>query len=86
MGGGGFGRAYASGSNTQINQAALAKAAARSPKTVSSVIRKQQEELVDLNATPFASTVDSPSIGLQEPIKVMGSRTEPDPDFNVADW
>ena len=86
MGGGGFGRAYASGSNTQINQAALAKAAARAPKTVGSVIRKQQEELVDLNASPFASTIDSPSIGLPEPIKVMGSRTEPDPDFNVADY
>jgi len=41
MGGGGFGRAYASGSNTQINQAALAKAAARAPKTVSSVIKDQ---------------------------------------------
>ena len=41
MGGGGFGRAYASGSNTKINQAALAKAAARAPKTVSSVIRDQ---------------------------------------------
>jgi len=86
MGGGGFGRAYASGSNTQINKAALAKAAARAPKTVGSVISKQQEELVDLNANPFASTIDSPSIGLPEPIKVMGSRTEPDPDFNVADY
>jgi len=41
MGGGGFGRAYASGSNTQINQAALAKAAARAPKTVASVIKDQ---------------------------------------------
>ena len=41
MGGGGFGRAYASGSNTKINQAALAKAAARAPKTVSSVIKDQ---------------------------------------------
>jgi hypothetical protein len=53
---------------------------------VGSVIRKQQEELVDLNASPFASTIDSPSIGLPEPIKVMGSRTEPDPDFNIADY
>ena len=77
MGGGGFGRAYASGSNTQINQAALAKAAARAPKTVGSVISKQQEELVDLYSNPFASTIDSPSIGLPEPIKVAGSRTEP---------
>jgi len=86
MGGGGFGRAYASGSNTQINQAALAKAAARAPKTVGSVISKQQEELVDLYSNPFASTIDSPSIGLPEPIKVMGSRTEPTaPAFKVGD-
>ena len=41
MGGGGFGRAYASGSNTKINQAALLKAAARAPKTVASVIKDQ---------------------------------------------
>ena len=41
MGGGGFSRAYASGSNTKINQAALLKAAARAPKTVSSVIKDQ---------------------------------------------
>jgi hypothetical protein len=72
--------------NRKINNAALAKAAARAPNTVGSVIRKQQEELVDLNASPFASTIDSPSIGLPEPIKVMGSRTEPDPDFNIADY
>jgi hypothetical protein len=86
MGGGGFGRAYASGSNTQINQAALAKAAARAPKTVGSVISKQQEELVDLYSNPFASTIDSPSIGLPEPIKVMGARTEPTtPAFKVGD-
>ena len=86
MGGGGFGRAYASGSNTQINQAALAKAAARAPKTVGSVISKQQEELVDLYSNPFASTIDSPSIGLPEPIKVMGSRTEPTtPAFKAGD-
>ena len=86
MGGGGFGRAYASGSNTQINQAALAKAAARAPKTVGSVISKQQEELVDLYSNPFASTIDSPSIGLPEPIKVVGSRTEPTtPAFKVGD-
>lgn len=44
MGGGGFGRAYASGSNTQINQAALAKAVARAPKTVSSVLVEQQKK------------------------------------------
>ena len=86
MGGGGFGRAYASGSNTQINQAALAKAAARAPKTVGSVISKQQEELVDLYSNPFASTIGSPSIGLPEPIKVMGSRTESTtPAFKVGD-
>ena len=86
MGGGGFGRAYASGSNTQINQAALAKAAARAPKTVGSVISKQQEELVDLYSNPFASTIGSPSIGLPEPIKVVGSRTEPTtPAFKVGD-
>jgi len=86
MGGGGFGRAYASGSNTQINQAALAKAAARAPKTVGSVISKQQEELVDLYSNPFASTIDSPSVGLPEPIKVMGSRTEPTTSaFKVGD-
>ena len=86
MGAGGFGRAYASGSNTKINQAALAKAAARAPKTVGSVISKQQEELVDLNANPFASTIDSPSIGLPEPIKVTGSRTEPTtPAFKAGD-
>ena len=86
MGGGGFGRAYASGSNTQINQAALAKAAARAPKTVGSVISKQQEELVDLYSNPFASTIDSPSIGLPEPIKVMGARTEPTtPAFKAGD-
>jgi hypothetical protein len=86
MGGGGFGRAYASGSNTKINQAALAKAAARAPKTVGSVISKQQEELVDLYSNPFASTIDSPSIGLPEPIKVIGSRTEPTtPAFKAGD-
>jgi hypothetical protein len=86
MGGGGFGRAYASGSNTQINQAALAKAAARAPKTVGSVISKQQEELVDLYSNPFASTIGSPSIGLPEPIKVMGSRTESTtPAFKAGD-
>ena len=86
MGGGGFGRAYASGSNTQINQAALAKAAARAPKTVGSVISKQQEELVDLYSNPFASTIGSPSIGLPEPIKVVGSRTEPTtPAFKAGD-
>jgi len=44
------------------------------------------EEVVDLNAMPFASTVDSPSIGLPEPIKVMGSRTEPTtPAFKAGD-
>ena len=86
MGGGGFGRAYASGSNTQINKAALAKAAARAPKTVGSVISKQQEELVDLYSNPFSSTIDSPSIGLPEPIKVTGSRTEPTtPAFKAGD-
>jgi len=86
MGGGGFGRAYASGSNTKINQAALAKAAARAPKTVGSVISKQQEELVDLYSNPFASTIGSPSIGLPEPIKVIGSRTEPTtPAFKAGD-
>lgn len=31
----------------------------------------------DFNATPFASTVTSPIISEPEPIKVMGSRTEP---------
>ena len=31
----------------------------------------------DFNATPFASTVTSPVISEPEPIKVMGSRTEP---------
>ena len=37
-------------------------------------------------AMPFASTIDSPSIGLQEPIKVMGSRTEPTtPAFKAGD-
>jgi hypothetical protein len=49
MGGGGFGRAYASGSNTKINQAALAKAAARAPKTVSSVLREQQKEIAEVS-------------------------------------
>ena len=51
-----------------------------------SVISKQQEELVDLYSNPFASTIDSPSIGLPEPIKVAGSRTEPTtPAFKVGD-
>jgi hypothetical protein len=31
----------------------------------------------DFNATPFASTVTSPIISEPEPVKVMGSRTEP---------
>ena len=44
------------------------------------------EEVVNLNAMPFASTIDSPSIGLPEPIKVMGARTEPTtPAFKVGD-
>ena len=51
MGGGGFGRAYASGSNTKINQAALAKAAARAPKTVSSVLVEQQKKIAE--ETPY---------------------------------
>jgi gas vesicle protein len=75
MGGGGFGRAYASGSNTQINQAALAKAIARSSpsavqgKNINQVTEPPfaspvkaapvVEELVSLNADPFASTVDT---------------------------
>ena len=74
MGGGGFGRAYASGSNTQINQAALAKAIARSspsavqgkninqvtaPPFASPVAAPVVEKVVDLNADPFASTVDT---------------------------
>ena len=51
MGGGGFSRAYASGSNTKINQAALLKAAARAPKTVSSVLREQQKKIAE--ETPY---------------------------------
>ena len=42
------------------------------------------EEVVNLNASPFASTVDSPSVGLQEPIKVIGSREKPT-TTNIAD-
>ena len=99
MGAGGHGFSYRNRSNTQINNRVAAKAAARpspvvrpSPSAVQGRNISQVtaplvvEEVVNLNAMPFASTVDSPSIGLQEPIKVMGSRTEPDPDFNVADW
>ena len=51
MGGGGFGRAYASGSNTKINQTALLKAAARAPKTVSSVLVEQQKKIAE--ETPY---------------------------------
>lgn len=36
-----------------------------------------REEVVNLNATPFASTVDSPSIDIETPVTVVGSRTEP---------
>ena len=93
MGAGGHGFSFKNKSNTQINNSVAAKAAARpSPsavkgKNISQVTAPPVvEEVVNLNASPFASTVGSPSIGLQEPIKVMGSRTEPDPDFNVADW
>jgi len=57
MGGGGFGRAYASGSNTQINQAALAKAAARAPKTVSSVLVEQQKKIAE--ETPYKVPLSS---------------------------
>ena len=75
MGGGGFGRAYASGSNTLLIQAALAKAiACSSPSAVQGKNINQVteppfaspvkaapvvEELVSLNADPFASTVDT---------------------------
>ena len=93
MGAGGHGFSYRNRSNTQINNRVAAKAAARpSPSAVQGRNISQVtappvvEEVVNLNAMPFASTIDSPSIGLQEPIKVMGSRTEPDPDFNVADY
>ena len=57
MGGGGFGRAYASGSNTQINQAALAKAAARAPKTVGSVLVEQQKKIAE--ETPYKVPLSS---------------------------
>ena len=57
MGGGGFGRAYASGSNTKINQAVLAKAAARAPKTVSSVLVEQQKKIAE--ETPYKVPLSS---------------------------
>ena len=74
--------------NKKINNTVAYKKAQRpSPSTIQNRnVTPIKEEVVDLNASPFASTIGSPSIGLQEPIKVMGSRTEPDPDFNVADW
>ena len=76
--------------NKQINNTVAYKKAQRpSPSAIQNrnvTPIKEEEVVVDLNASPFASTIGSPSIGLQEPIKVMGSRTEPDPDFNVADY
>ena len=74
--------------NKKINNTVAYKKAQRpSPSAIQNRnVTPIKEEVVDLNASPFASTIGSPSIGLQEPIKVMGSRTEPDPDFNVADW
>ena len=93
MGAGGHGFSYRNRSNTQINNRVAAKAAARpSPSAVQGRNISQVtappvvEEVVNLNAMPFASTIDSPSIGLQEPIKVMGSRTEPTtPAFKAGD-
>ena len=67
MGAGGHGFSYRNRSNTQINNRVAAKAAQR----------PVVEEVVNLNATPFASTIDSPSIDLVTPITVAGSRTEP---------
>lgn len=74
--------------NKKINNTVAYKKAQRpSPSAIQNRnVTPIKEEVVDLNASPFASTIGSPSIGLQEPIKVMGSRTEPDPAFNVADW
>jgi hypothetical protein len=67
MGAGGHGFSFRNRSNTQINNRVAAKAAQR----------PVVEEVVNLNATPFASTIDSPSIDLVTPITVAGSRTEP---------
>ena len=67
MGAGGHGFSFKNKSNTQINNSVAAKAAQR----------PVVEEVVDLNASPFASTIGSPSIDLVTPITVAGSRTEP---------
>jgi len=66
MGAGGHGFSFRNRSNTQINNNVAAKAAQR----------PVVEEVVNLNATPFASTIDSPSIDI-EPVTVVGSRPEP---------
>ena len=65
MGAGGHGFSFKNKSNTQINNSVAAKAVARpSPsavqgKNVSQVIAPPVvEEVVNLNAMPFASTID----------------------------
>jgi len=63
------------GRNSVFNRASRARAQA---------FADAREEVVNLNATPFASTIDSPSIDIPTPVTVMGSRAEP--EFNMADW
>ena len=74
--------------NKQINNTVAYKKAQRpSPSAIQNrnvTPIKEEEVVVDLNASPFASTIGSPSIGLQEPIKVMGSREKPT-TTNIAD-
>jgi len=74
--------------NKKINNTVAYKKAQRpSPSAIQNRnVTPIKEEVVDLNASPFASTIGSPSIDLQEPIKVMGSRTEPTtPAFKAGD-
>ena len=72
--------------NKKINNTVAYKKAQRpSPSAIQNRnVTPIKEEVVDLNASPFASTIGSPSIGLQEPIKVMGSREKPT-TTNIAD-
>ena len=63
------------GRNGAFNRASRARAQA---------FADAREEVVNLNATPFASTIDSPSIDIPTPVTVMGYRAEP--EFNMADW
>ena len=95
MGAGGHGFSFKNKSNTQINNSVAAKAAARPSPVVRPPVPVRPpvvEEVVNLNPTPFASTIPSPVISAPEPVEVMNYTAEPDPvagdtgEFNMEDW